>query len=513
MIAPGRPANSNRRQMGSRIGHILHSTGPREAQRLDLALLRTGLIVTVGLALLTAKIPPGIAVFLGPVVLRSISGISLVFALILAARLGSDSVGDVRTGLLGLIQLAGTRPWQWLLVRVAQMWIGFLSVWVVRAPALAFMFTLGGVRLRTIILTEASLLLVFFTMSSLALLLSFGASSRRQLGGRMVLVLFAWNALLVMPLAIANGITASWPQFVVPGLSEKLEWLARFSLSSQFALASSSSSTPAEVAPGMIAYGIIGFSLLAWFWRLVRTTGTMTVEERGRPQTAARRTGHRASRRCWDDALAWQAFAHYSRGARLVRIKIVGYGFLAYLAWVAVQLDYEFLAMIASPVLCGGLLMNAINKPGECLTREINEKTIGALLLTPHEYHEFVAGWRRGAWRLAAPDLVLWCLLTATSGFFHANAPPVMLCIGMVLVASEHFFILSPLMPFSFLGVTSGLGMIVVFIIVATLCGLAATLVHPWAAPAALAPLLWVLILILKRALPYWMQKKVASVL
>lgn len=483
---------------------------PRDAHRLDLALIRAALILALSIALLTAKLPPGVTVFLGP--LRFISGISLIFTLVLAARLGSDSVGDVRTGLLGLLQLAGTRPWQWLTVRTAQMWIGFLSVWIVRAPAIAYMYTLGGVRLETILLNEGVMLIVFFVASSLALLLSFGASSRRQVGSRLVLALFTWNVFLIMPLTIGSGIMSSWPNLMVPGLTEKLEWLAGFSLSAQFALATNATTTPAEQLPGIILYGSIGIVLSVWYWQLVRTCGTTTVEERGRPQPTAVRSGQRVSRRCWDDALAWQAFTHYSRGARLVKMKIIGYALLAYLSWIAFKLDYEVVAMIASPVLCGGLLMNAVNKPGECLTHEINEKTIGTLLLTPHEYQELAAGWRRGAWRLAAPDLVLWGVLTAASGLFHENAPPVMLCVGMVLIASQHFFILSPLMPFSFLGVTSGLGMIGVFIAVALICVLAAAYVHPWAGPAVLGPLLWGITLILKRAFPYWMEKKVASV-
>ena len=71
--------------------------------------------------------------------------------------------------------------------------------------------------------------------------------------------------------------------------------------------------------------------------------------------------------------------------------------------------------------------MNAVNKSGECLTRELNDKTIGTLLMTPHNYDELTAGWRRGSWRLAIPDLVLWGLMTVASALVHQTAPPVML--------------------------------------------------------------------------------------
>src|SRR5262245_61106590 len=120
--------------MNARIRHLLRSTAPRESSRIDLGLIRGALIIAMSIALNTGRLPPGPWVLLGPLVLRVFSGFSLIFVLILASRLGSDSVGDVRTGLLGLIQLAGTRPSQWVALRQVQMWIGFLSVWIVRLP-------------------------------------------------------------------------------------------------------------------------------------------------------------------------------------------------------------------------------------------------------------------------------------------------------------------------------------------------------------------------------------------
>ena len=107
----------------------------------------------------------------------------------------------------------------------------------------------------------------------------------------------------------------------------------------------------------------------------------MTVEDRARAQPGVRRGISRVSRRVWDDALAWQSFVFVGRGGRIVRAKVVGYTLLALVGWQAVRMDYEIVPMLMLPVLCGGLLMNAINKPGECLTREFNDKTISTLLL------------------------------------------------------------------------------------------------------------------------------------
>lgn len=499
--------------MDSRIRHLLRSTAPRDAARLDLGLIRAALIVAVGLALLTGRLPPGVSAFLGPVVLRATFGMSVVFVLILAARLGSDAVGDVSTGLLGLVRLAGTRPWQWVALRQLQMWIGFLSVWIVRLPVLLFLPTLGGLTYRLLLTSELALLLLFFVVSNLSLVISFGAATRRHVAGRIVMVLFVWNALLVLPAAIVGSLSVTWPQYFPPGLVSRLAWISTFSLASQFAAVSSSHSEFAQLWPGAALYLAIGVSFLVWFWGLVRTVGTMTVEERAAPQVEGKRAAPRISRRCWDDALAWQAYVYVGRGTKMVRMKAFGYIALVILTWQAVEYGYQAVPMVALPVLCGGLLMNAINKTGECLTREINDKTIGTLFLTPHDCLDLTAGWRRGAWRLAIPDLVLWGCMTIASGLVNEYGPPIMLCIGMMLVASERFFILSPLMPFTFLGVTTGLGLIFVFMAVASVCIVAAAVVHPWMAPVVLAPLLWGFTVVLKLALPYWMEKKVESVL
>lgn len=478
--------------------------------RLDLALIRAGLIIALTIAIHTARWPA--VPFLGP--LRFINGISLMFVLILGSRLGSDSVGDVSTGLLGLVRLSGTTAWQWVALRLSQMWIGFVSVWIVRIPALAFVWTLGGARLETILIAEAALGLMFFLISNLALLLSFGAASRRQIGGRIMLLLFVFNTLVVLPASIAGSLNVYWPQLVSTKVVDRLEWVADFGLSGQFSRATSGTSTLADLLPGAALYSGLAVLALLWFWRLVATVGTMTVEDRARPQPGVRRGISRVSRRCWDDALAWQSFVFVGRGGRVVRAKLVAYALLALVAWQAIQMDYKYVAMLTLPVLCGGLLMNAINKPGECLTREFNDKTISTLLLTPHTCSELVAGWRRGAWRLAAPDLVEWSLLTLVSALVHQVAPPIMLCVGLVLVFSQHFFILSPLIPFTFKGVTAGVLLIVLFCVPVSLCIFAGLYAQSaWLVPLLMAPLLLGFTYVLKRSLPYWMEKKLATIL
>lgn len=499
--------------MDFRLRHLLRSVAPRDAARIDLALLRAALLIASCVAVLPAALSTGPRGPAGAFVMPSLSALSLVFAWILAARLGSDSIGDVRSGLLGLVLLAGTSPWQWVLLRCAQMWIAFLSVWIVRIPLLLFAFTLGGVPPQAMLASELALLLAFCVLSSLSLRLSFGAESRRQVSGQVLLVVFAWNVLLTAPRLLVSAFGGVVPAGVKDAVLPLLDRVSQFSLNVQLQRATASDFTARELGPAFAVYGTIALLLLLWFWRLVGSVGTWAASDRPAPAAARRRALQRASRRVWDDALAWQAFAYYSRGSQMVRIKLAGYALLAIGAWTAIHFGLKEFVLVSLPVLSGGLLLHAINKPGECLTRELSEATISTLLLTPHDGREFAAGWRRGAWRLAAPDLALWSILTLASALLSPNAPAVMLCIGMVLVSSNRFFILSPLLPFNVYGITSGLAMIVVFTAVAIACSLAGALIHPYMAPLVLAPLLWGLTSILDRSLPLWLDRKLATAL
>jgi hypothetical protein len=55
--------------------------------------------------------------------------------------------------------------------------------------------------------------------------------------------------------------------------------------------------------------------------------------------------------------------------------------------------------------------------------------------------------------------------------------------------------------------------LIVLFCIPVSLCIIAGIFVHPWLIPLLMFPLLWAFTFLLKRALPYWMDKKLASIL
>jgi hypothetical protein len=210
---------------------LLRSMAPRDSARTDLAVLR---FIFLGLAVLVLAwsrwIAAANALSLGPLAFAAFSYLSLMLALFLGARLAADSAGDVRTGLLEMVFLAGLEPRQWLGTRTIQMWAGFLSVWIVRAPLLFFTFTLGGVTVEQVVTTELMLLTVFFIVSSLGLLASFAATSRQQVYGRGFLSLVVWEVLLITPGFFANLIAAFAVVPIRPGVLNSTAAIAELGL-------------------------------------------------------------------------------------------------------------------------------------------------------------------------------------------------------------------------------------------------------------------------------------------
>ena len=151
--------------MFTRVLAILSATADRESARIDLALTRAGFLFIATIMLLPALALGPIAT--GPAMLQSQFGVSMFLMIFLAVRLGGDSVGDVRCGMLELLFLSDTKPWQWLLVRVAQMWIAFLSVWMIRAPLLFIVFSIileGLVEVAIAVVNMTGILVCFHTV-------------------------------------------------------------------------------------------------------------------------------------------------------------------------------------------------------------------------------------------------------------------------------------------------------------------------------------------------------------
>jgi ABC-type transport system involved in cytochrome c biogenesis permease component len=501
--------------MTSRIVALLHSTSPPEMRRVDVALLRLLFLAAVLLCLLPAGEAAQRAMQVGPGLLQALYAVSQLIVLFLALRLGGDSVGDLRSGLLELLFLTGTTPRQWLLVRVLQMWKEFLSVWIVAAPVLALTFTLGGVTVKAIVAAGLLLATGFLVLSSLALLASIKARSRNQIWGFVVASVLVWELLLKGP-NLAAGVLGDYYLWPIPAeLRDWLESMSHLSIFSASRFVIYGVMTVWQFWPTFTLYGGVSALLLGRCWMLLKATseGRLTpaaVESAG--LAASRGRLWRPSRRCWDDALAWQAYCVHGLGLRVVRAKCVIYVLLAGgLAVVAVVGD-PVAAFILAAASGGLMLLISVSKPGDCMTREVRDETLPMLLLTPHDAEEFFAGWQRGALRLAWPDIALFLAVAAVSLALDPISPLIVLGVGGSILCSAPFLMLWGLVPFSADGFATGVALIFVILVLLGICIVVSVAVHPALFPVVSLPSAYLFNFVLrKNVLPYWMQRKIGT--
>jgi hypothetical protein len=500
--------------MSRRVSAILHSTAPREAARIDLALIRAGYLIAALVSLLPAVFLERRWVGIGPGMLQLHYALSQFVALLLAVRLAGDSVADVRSGFLDLLFLSGTRPAQWLAVRLVQMWVGFASVWIVRAPVLAVIFTLGGITTETLLVMELLLLTTFLILSSVALGASLKARSRHQVFGVAMVAILAVELFLQAPRLFAR-MFARYQSWSIPLETERLlDEIARMGVAARGLQALSGRLVLSAVWPSFALYGLLAAVVLLRFWRQVAicSQGTTPVSFVEAPDTA-RHDGRlrRASRRCWDDALAWQAYCVHGRGDWVVRTKCIVYTglFLGFVVlWIYGVAEIAGMLSLATAAI---LLIVAVAKPSDCLARELREQTLPMLVLTPRDLDDFYSGWQRGARRLAWPDLVLAMAVTIGSTALHPNVPVVMTAVIAGILCSGPFLMLSPLVPYKSIG--TGLLLLLIMLFVSGMCIAVAVATHVVLLPLLAIPAAFVYNLALRRLLlPYWMARKIASV-
>lgn len=502
--------------MPSRIPGILQATAPRGAQRADLTVIRVCFIAADALVLLPGVFLEGTAIVVGPIVLGFLFAISLFEVVLLAARLSGDSVGDVSSGFQDLVFLAGVTPRQWLTVRLAQVWTGFLSVWPLRLPFLLFIVTLGGVPHDHLLANELILLTLFGLLSTLGLLFSLGRRTRQGVFGAFLAMMFAWEFLMLGP-GIFAAVLSRYGGWTIPEPAlQAFDWLSDVSIASKIFGAITGGVTLMASRPTLLLYGtLILLALAAYHLRLrVLSSGEESDAAPAPDSSVSPSRSVRPRRRAWQDSLAWQAYCIHSTGDRWVIGMSCLFGLVSVLVLAAAVYGLREAAFGLSALTAVVTLVQGVAKPSECLTKEIRDQTMPTLMLTPHEPDDFFAGWSRGARKLNVPAVVFAVLVSLVSLAFGLNGPLVSFTVLAVILLNAPFFMLSPLVPFSGRGIVTGLSLLVTAIFIAMLSIALAVVVHPILLPLAAIPLVWFYNwYVRRRMLAYWMQKKIESIL
>ncbi|MBX3443773.1 MAG: hypothetical protein KF774_15295 [Planctomyces sp.] len=335
--------------------------------------------------------------------------LAIGFGVFRASRMTEDRTA----GVVGLVKLTGLRPRDWVLYRLLCVVVAWLPVWVLRWPLYAYVRTLGGWTMDEVWTAELLQWAALLTAASVTLLIARFCETPRATRFLAAGVLLLSQMLLALPeisIGVVTYVTSG--AISVPAVVENAsELLTRTTLLSQ--LWNRPVSMPAWRVT-LASLGLhLGGSALA-LWALARTAffRADTDESVGAAPAERRSKQSRASRRVWDDALAWQCCEAHGGGRATVVLKSLLYlacGILLLALWVSRSPLY--LGMLILGPVAGALI--AVFKPGDCISRELKAGTLSTLMLLPVTGRDLYDGWARGNRRLAIPDL-LWVTATLT---------------------------------------------------------------------------------------------------
>jgi hypothetical protein len=503
---------------------MLESSLPRESRRTDATIIRVIYLILSSIVLFAVVRSPFRVQ--GSTLLSWLTVIHGAMAVVLGVRLSGDVAGDRSSGVVGLLALAGLSGRDILATRLITIAISFLSVWIVRLPMLMLAQTLGGIQLRQILILEILLLGVFVLVVSAGLLHAHYSSDRTT--ARIVFVLpglldFALNTPKIVLLLLKTFQVASIPSII----QEPAEWL-RWGTGSSAMIAVLRYSNPswAYLSPAALHVGI-GVVCL-YCWRRVYFTCLDEAGDAAPPATPsstaatstapAKRSGatSRPSRPCWDDAFAWQAYQIHSNGrmALIARASIGGLILLGAAFMTTLGSPYREMAMIIVVVTSIVLMFIGQGKVSDCVQRELRDKTLASLLMTPHTPLEICKGWGRGASRMMLVDLPVHLVSVGSvlywSVFFPAPRVFAAIMVGayLMLLSMRSFLILSPLVPFSVRGIVTGVGVIFLAIFLFGVSGQLSRVFHPALGPLVLVPLAYGWSRLCNWLIPSWFEKK-----
>ncbi len=499
--------------MWSRALLLFASQISRESRRIDSMVIRL-LYAGFSLSILftVAELDPREA---GLALLRAMTVVHAALAVLLAVRLAGDIAGDRASGVVGLLYLSGIESRSVVLAQLMQVATAFLSVWMVRVPMLVLAFYLGGTTLHQILQVEVLLLGLFGMTVSAGLLL--GHYSPDRATSRMVFLL---PPLLDFGLTIPSLVVAIVHYLNVFNVPLSVEYVLDnlwYGGTAHGLYHSLRDGNPSAIYlwPLVLHLGIAGLSLWAWrrvyFTCLDEAAALPTPENTPQP-LRPKQSKSRTSRPIWDDGLAWQAYYVHSDGTQNILVRSIGIGSCLIGTLVLVSMGdpgYRAMGMVLLIIPTGLMMFIGRGKVSDCLQKEIKDKTLPDLLMTPHTVLELCDGWGRGAWKLMQPDLVLYAACLVGCLIYAPMDLAPIICGGAILIlASGPFFVLSPLVPFSFWGILSGLGLIFAILIILGISVPFSALVHPWLGPVIMVPLAWGWNWLCRRMIPSWFAKK-----
>lgn len=485
---------------GTRL--LLQATSPKQVGRLDLSLARF-IFLALSFYLLTWTLD-GLRPPYGDRLYGYCSIYSLFLLLYLVMRLTGDSIGDRQSGMLGLIAITGISPMQWALFRWSQLWQNFLSVWIVRLPILAWIWTLG-VNQRMLLEHELFLLGLFLALSSFMLLPAQFMQTRRDLQVGMFVVLGFAEFVLAAPYSVMVASGIQLPQPVVSLFAHLLE----ISICYRTYFVSQG---------GTFVWWNIMLYVLICMWSFRKLTRVVFNRlEVSRPENQEVEIGQAATApkrdRCWENPFAWQAYVFRSWGEKAAQVKLWMYPIIFVVvagALFSYGMDnWGVAATVISMVLIVACLLMTSNIPANCFEAEEKEETLGSLHLTPNLPIEIYRGWRQGTRKSLIADVMMLIAMTGLLAWYQPVAALVIVSFGVAVLVSGPFLMLSPMVDYSPRGLLAATVAVLGFVCSIAFGTAAAVFLHPMMFPVFAVSMWWGANFVLEKSLlPHFLDRR-----
>jgi len=370
--------------------------------------------------------------------------LSPIFAAIRGCRTTDDRV----FGALALLKIADMPSGRWVAFRLLSVIVGFLPVWCLRLPFYVLAYHMGGLRIETILTAELLQWTCFLTVASASLFIARFFDTPQTARFIVFGLCLFFELMMMLPVRFLNGLALWLGPNPFPGYDAvelALMKLSRLSMLSQlWSPPVDADNWPLTLVAIAVHLAVASGALL--LLRRAVFVGVGVDDAVGSRATEREKNFTRPSRRCWDDALAWQAFQVHAGGSRTILAKIIAYGLFAVFL-VGVVSSQEWL--IALLVIAGMLSLAAANyKAQDCVTREIKGGTLSTLALLPYDGLEFYRGWARGARRLAIPDYLAAAFATLILLALFNNGTPVILSVLFAVLLCSPFLFINGLVGF-----------------------------------------------------------------
>lgn len=423
-----------------------------------------------------------------------------------------EETGTVQREILQLVRLSGLTARQWLAARLGVLVPQLLSIGLLPLPFLAFAPSLGGVSWTGIAAAELVIASHLAMLLSVALFQSTRLDTKGGSGflfgieciGELLIPGAASLLLLLDDGPLQHGLQAVATVLSRSTGSQSIQAAIRGTLTlGQFGLACAIPLGVAWLFGRIVVnrlYAPSDEQSLPDPAALAEIPETPVPEPVARPAPVEPVSGpiSRPSERCWDDALAWHAvfFQTGPAGTRAAKKVLIAKSALYGVVILGVILfemsgpsPWEGIVLNIAAGLIAVVVLAGVAYPAKAFGRELDDRMMEMLLLTPHDGADFYDGWSRGARRLQLPEyaiaLVLIGVLLATrTPVWGAVATAVF--VGLLTLGPVVAF--GSLLPSGFRGSLAAVWLLVVAGLTVFCAGVVGVWLNPWAA----VPVVWI---------------------